>query len=137
MPNMKELRFPWNNWQSIVSVNNYLTPDLGPDSERWPVTKNAHFSAGRFLGAEILEKKIEAAIQNAAKRKLTRFVTPGAAGAQTVQNAPTARRCSPRRRSTFAAPPSCRGSIPCRRSTTPGRPSRSRSPRRSSSTRPR
>jgi hypothetical protein len=89
MPNMKELLFPWNNWQSIASVNNYLTPDLEPDSERWPVTKNAHFSAGRFLGAEILEKKIEAAIQNAAKRKLTRFVTPGAGGAQAVQNAPT------------------------------------------------
>jgi hypothetical protein len=89
MPNMKELLFPWNNWQSIASVNNYLTPDLGPDSERWPVTKNAHFSAGQFLGAEILEKKIEAAIQNAAKRKLTRFVTPGAGAAQAVQNAPT------------------------------------------------
>jgi hypothetical protein len=29
MPNMKELLFPWNNWQSIASVNNYLTPDLG------------------------------------------------------------------------------------------------------------
>jgi len=90
MPNMKELLFPWNNWNSFVappSPATYLTRDKGPDAERWPVTKDRHFGPA-LGGGEDLEQKIKGAIQNAAKRKLTRFVTPGAGGALAVQNAP-------------------------------------------------
>jgi hypothetical protein len=59
-PVMKELLFPWNNWNSFQSQTKYLLPD-SPD--HWPVAKDPHLArsggqSGGLAQAQVLEKLI-------------------------------------------------------------------------------
>jgi len=66
-PIMKELLFPWNNWNSFASQATYLT-SAAPAAVQWPVAKDAHLQ--RLRGAEELETALLAAITQFNTRRI-------------------------------------------------------------------
>jgi hypothetical protein len=65
-PVMKELLRPWNNWSSLDSLADYLTPGT-PNA--WPVTAQLP-QFGKFTGAEILETPIFQGLRRFNNRRL-------------------------------------------------------------------
>lgn len=66
-PLMKELLFPWNNWDSSVSPLSYLQTG---NAATWPVLADKRLSNGRLRSAADLEGSILAAIRQFNRRRI-------------------------------------------------------------------
>ena len=76
-PVMKELPFPWNNWNSFQSQAEYLTPG---GANHWPIAEGTHLAA--LAGAEDMETDfILPALRQFNGRRIERVIRRNAAGA--------------------------------------------------------
>ena len=84
VPVMKELLFPWNNWNSSQSSISYLQL-LTPDAQRWPVASDPQL---KFLdGAQNLETAIKGSITQFNTRRFAQAVRQDAQGQLSVADA--------------------------------------------------
>src|SRR5262249_50146537 len=84
VPVMKELLFPWNNWNSIQSSVSYLQP-LTPDAQRWPAANDPQL---KFLdGAQNLETAIKGSISQFNNRRFAQAVREDGQGQLIVAQA--------------------------------------------------
>jgi hypothetical protein len=79
-PVMKELPFPWNNWNSFRSQADYLTPG---GANHWPIAEGTHLRS--LAGAEDLEKDfILPALRQFNARRLEKLIKRTQTGAPVV-----------------------------------------------------
>jgi hypothetical protein len=84
VPVMKELLFPWNNWNSAQSLVSYLQP-ITPDAQRWPVANDPQL---RFLdGAQNLEAAIKGSIIQFNNRRFAQAIREDGQGQLIVAQA--------------------------------------------------
>jgi len=84
VPVMKELLFPWSNWNSSQSLVSYLQP-LTPDAQRWPVANDPQL---KFLdGAQNLETAIKGSITQFNNRRFAQAVRQDGQGQLIVADA--------------------------------------------------
>jgi hypothetical protein len=77
VPVMKELLFPWNNWNSNQSPADYLQP-LSPEGQRWPVANDPQL---KFLDqAQNLEPAIKNSITHFNQRRFAELVRQDSQG---------------------------------------------------------
>ena len=82
-PVMKELSFPWNNWDSVRFNARYLKPGQSAPNVEWPIARGLLLE-NNLRGAEQLEVIVQSTMQRFADRLIEKQVTTNADGTVNV-----------------------------------------------------